>query len=113
MTKQELAGYMASLTTLLEQQDKSGVHSRSQQLGREFNRCWEELKDIITKEEKENARTGTDDASGTQTGAANERGEPRRGGSDWRGLDEAERGTASEGTGSRSATDVVNNPSRR
>jgi hypothetical protein len=113
MTKQELAGYMASLLTLLEHQDKSGVHIRSVQLGREFDRCWEELKDIITKEEKENARTSTNDASGTQAGAENERGESRRGGSNRRGFDEAERGSTTERAGAERASDDFDHSSRR
>lgn len=62
MTKVELAGYMASLLTLLEHQDKSGVHQRSFEIGEEYNRCWIELKETIRKEREDEARKSTDDS---------------------------------------------------
>lgn len=104
---------MASLLTLLEHQDKSGVNRRSVQLGREFDRCWEELKDIITKEEKENARQNTDDAKRAQVRAEDERSESGRSGSDRRYVNETERSSAVKGTGTFGTYDDILDSPRR
>jgi hypothetical protein len=56
MTKQEIVSYLAGLLTLMEAQDTSGVHNRSQILGAEYNKHWDILKSTIQQENDDEAR---------------------------------------------------------
>lgn len=53
MTKAEIASYLVSLHGLLEAQETSGVHNRSQTIGREYEKYWNILKAQILKEQDE------------------------------------------------------------
>lgn len=57
MTKQEMASYLASLSTLLKEQDAAGGHLRSAALGEEFNRTWDAFKKEIENESEQDNRT--------------------------------------------------------
>lgn len=58
MNKAETASYLVSLHTLLEAQSK-GVHSiPSAVLAAEYNRSWDQLKDLVRKEQEDEARNG-------------------------------------------------------
>lgn len=82
MNKDELASYLVSLHTLLEAQSK-GAHSiPSTVLADEYNRCWDQLKDIINKEQENETRKREFSSRGAETGADLSRGVPRRGVSD-------------------------------
>lgn len=54
MNKDQIAGYLISIHTLLEAQD--GVAQKSKLLIDEYNLYWGRLKDIITKENQDEAR---------------------------------------------------------
>lgn len=56
MNKLELAGYLVNLHTLMEAQDKNGL-LKSSTLGDEYTKHWGLLKDAITKENEDDART--------------------------------------------------------
>lgn len=56
MTKVEIAGYLASLNSLIEAQEKSGTNLRSQLLAQEYEKYWNLLKQIITKENDHETR---------------------------------------------------------
>lgn len=56
MNKQETVSYLTGLLTLMEAQDTSGVHNRSQALGDEYNKHWDLLKDLIRKDNENEAR---------------------------------------------------------
>lgn len=58
MNKGELASYLVSLHTLLEAQSK-GVHSiPSAVLAAEYNRSWDQLKELVNKEQENETRNG-------------------------------------------------------
>lgn len=59
-SKFELASYLSSLASILDQQDKSGTVNRSATLGQEYQRVYDELKDIIQKEQGNETRTSND-----------------------------------------------------
>lgn len=52
MTKYDLVDYLANLHFLLEGQEKTGIE-KSRTLLREYNRAWDELKQLIKDEEDE------------------------------------------------------------
>lgn len=79
MTKQELAAYMASIATILEQSDKSGVHNRSGLLGDEYMRSYDQFKEIVRKEREDEARQSEQQRLSAKDGAEAEGGIPRRG----------------------------------
>lgn len=56
MSKYELASYLSSLISIMESQDTAGGVMRSNTLGREYTRAYDELKEIIRKEEEDEAR---------------------------------------------------------
>lgn len=58
--KAQLAAYLASLATILDQMDKSGSVNRSASLGEEYHRVYDELKGIIDKENEDEARPSDD-----------------------------------------------------
>lgn len=58
MNKAETASYLVSLHTLLDAQSK-GVHSiPSKVLSDEYNRVWDGLKELINKDQENEARNG-------------------------------------------------------
>lgn len=56
MNKQEIVSYLTGLLALMEAQDTSGVHNRSQVLGDEYNKHWNLLKAMITAEQADETR---------------------------------------------------------
>lgn len=56
MTKTELAAYLSSLASLMESIDKVGPVLRPQWLGVEYERTWEQFKQIVKKEHEDEAR---------------------------------------------------------
>lgn len=56
MTKDQIAGYLISIHTLLEAQERTGVTEKSKLLIDEYNLYWGRLKDIITKESQDASR---------------------------------------------------------
>lgn len=113
--KHELASYMTSLLTLLEQQDKAGVHGRSQWLGAEFDRCWAEFKELIGKEQEQEdaSRKSYKQHLRPKDTATNQRGEPGRSSTDRPSSDEPKGSPAVEGTGPDSTPNDFISPSRR
>lgn len=77
MDKQELASYLASLTTILKDQDAAGANLRSQALGQEYEWAWGEFKRVV-KEEKD-ARERDE---GAEAGTSGEGSQPESGGPD-------------------------------
>lgn len=78
MEKYDLAQYLVNLYTLMDAQSKGQHSTPSTVFVGEYTRAWDQLKDIINKEQ-ENARQSTDNAERTQTGTGRSSGEPGRG----------------------------------
>jgi hypothetical protein len=55
MDKAQLASYLVNLNSIVEAQDK-GANPRSHALGREYDRHFTKLKELIQKEEEDEAR---------------------------------------------------------
>lgn len=70
--KYDIASYLVSLHTLLEAQSK-GAHSiPSTVLAAEYDREWDKLKVIVTKEQEDETRTSKRERSdGSQSGTGN------------------------------------------
>lgn len=81
MNKAERASYLVSLLSLMEGQDTSGVHNRSQVLANEFNKHWDQLKAEIQQENEDEARK-RDKLDKRRDQARNDRGEDQPGGSE-------------------------------
>ena len=56
MKKTEIVTYLTGLLTLMEAQDTSGVHNRSQVLGDEYHKHWDLLKSMIEQEQADETR---------------------------------------------------------
>lgn len=79
MPKQELVNYLAGLISVMESKEDAGI-ARGQTLGREYNRAYEQLLEIIRKEEADEARTSKFKRDGeSETGTDSTRGLPRIG----------------------------------
>jgi hypothetical protein len=57
--KAELAGYMSDLLCLMESKEDSG-RPRGQTLGREYERAYARLMEIVRKEEEDEAGSGAE-----------------------------------------------------
>lgn len=55
-TKYEIADYLVNLHTLIDAQRQNGNSTPSTTLADEYEKNWGELKDIITKENEDEAR---------------------------------------------------------
>ena len=53
MNKQDTAAYLVSLIALVESQEDAGI-ARSQTLTDEYNRVWDQLKELIRKDNEGN-----------------------------------------------------------
>ena len=55
MDKYQLASYLVNLNSIVEAQDK-GANPRSQALGREYDKNFTKLKELIQKDEEDETR---------------------------------------------------------
>lgn len=79
MNKAEIASYLVSLHTLLEAQSKGVVSVPSTTLGDEYNKYWDQLKSIITKENEDEARNNRNDGNVNESRAHSPRNQSGRG----------------------------------
>lgn len=98
MTKNEIASYLCSISTLLKDQDAAGVHGRSQTLAAEFEKHWDLLKSEIQKEQASETRKREFIEHGRdETRRAHNVGEPGRGSPDREGLGPSRSSPATNG----------------
>lgn len=76
--KFSIASYLVSLHTLLEAQSKSVVSVPSTTLADEYKRNWDILKDMITKENADEARNKQRQQRKSEDGTELHRSESRR-----------------------------------
>lgn len=53
MTKFEMVSYMASLLTIMQDRDSAGAVSRGPTLGREYEKIYQEYRDLLDKENED------------------------------------------------------------
>lgn len=79
MNKQDMAQYLVNLIAIMESKEDSG-RSKGQGLAREYERVYATLRDTITKEEEDEARTRDEFENGKhEAGADIKSSESRRG----------------------------------
>lgn len=72
--KYELVSYLNGISSIMDAVDDGGAQNRPKWLTDEYLRAWQELKDIVKKEQGDETRTSDDEQGRQHQGGADQSG---------------------------------------